>query len=114
MKHYWILLAFAALVFTACGEHNCSDENGMEEASMEVEFKGVKASMEVGEMGCMICVGKVTDALKELDGVANIKVSLEDENAEFDYDPKKISLDEIAKVITDLDYVVGAYSEIED
>ncbi len=114
MKQYWILLALTSLFLTACGSGSCSDENGMKEASIELDFKGVKASMEVGEMGCMICVGKVTDALSALDGVANIKVSLEEENAVFDYDPDKISLEEVAKIITDLDYVVGAYGQLEE
>jgi len=113
MKNTFLLLALSLFIFSSCGGHSCSDEEGIMEAAVETEFQGVKASMEVGEMGCMICVGKVTDALKGLDGVANIKVSLEEENAVFDYDPERISLEEIAKVISDLDYVVGEYGHIE-
>lgn len=113
MKNYWILIALLTFTFSACGGHSCSDEEGTMEAAVSQDFQGVKASMEVGEMGCMICVGKVTDALKGLDGVANIKVSLEEENAVFEYDPERISLEEIAKVISDLDYIIGNYGPLE-
>nr|MBS0037495.1 heavy-metal-associated domain-containing protein [Saprospiraceae bacterium] len=107
---YLISISLFMWAFTACGGAHGSGEL---QSQVNENFDGITATMEVGEMSCMSCVKKVTDALSDLDGVANITVSLEDELATFDYDPEVISLDAIARVITDLDYVVGAYGPKE-
>lgn len=107
---YLLSMSVFMWTFTACGGAHGSGEL---QSQVNENFDGITATMEVGEMSCMRCVGKVSDALSELDGVANITVNLEDELATFDYDPEVISLDAITRVITDLDYVVGAYGPVE-
>lgn len=101
------LLSLAFLFFACAGNHSTESS-----ASEDPNFSGIAAEMEVGGMGCMRCVNKVTNALAGMDGVANIKVSLDDEKATFEYDPEKTNLDEVARLIGDLDYEIGAYGPV--
>lgn len=55
----------------------------------------------VSDMHCNHCKGRVENTLKSLKGVKKFTVSLENANASVDYVAKKISPEEIVKVITE-------------
>ncbi len=52
-------------------------------------------------MHCEGCVKRLTNVLSELDGVSNVKVSLENKNAEVEYDEDKLELDDIKQGVSD-------------
>ena len=52
-------------------------------------------------MDCEGCVKRLTNVLSELDGVSNVKVSLENKNAEVEYDEDKLELDDIKQGVSD-------------
>lgn len=57
-------------------------------------------------MHCEGCVNRLTKVLNGLDGVNNTKVSLENKNAEVEYDEDKIDLDDIKQAIEDANFEV--------
>ncbi len=52
-------------------------------------------------MHCEGCVKRLRNVLSELDGVSNVKVSLENKNAEVEYDEDKLELDDIKQGVSD-------------
>lgn len=52
-------------------------------------------------MHCEGCVKRLTNVLSELDGVSNVKVSLENKNAEVEYDENKLELDDLKQGVSD-------------
>lgn len=65
-----------------------------------------KIVLEIEGMHCEGCVNRLTKVLKGLDGVNNTKVSLENKNAEVEYDEDKIDLDDIKQAIEDANFEV--------
>lgn len=57
-------------------------------------------------MTCINCQSRIWNALKLKPELTKIKVSYEESQAEFDYDPEKIELEEIIKIIENLGYPV--------
>ena len=62
-----------------------------------------EVSIEVGGMTCMSCVGRVTDALKSIEGASDVSVNLEQGTANF----SGISEDIATLTILELGYSVG-------
>lgn len=60
--------------------------------------------LEVGGMTCMGCVKNVTNALKELDGVSNIDVSLQDNEAKLTIDESKIDVQTVVDKLEDIGF----------
>ena len=52
-------------------------------------------------MHCEGCVNRLTKVLKGLDGVEDAKVSLQNKNAEIEYDDDKLELDDIEQAVSD-------------
>lgn len=67
-------------------------------------------------MTCMHCVGHVDKALKELNGVENVNVSLENKSATIEYNPQKVTVSDFEKAITEAGYefVADDSSDQED
>lgn len=67
-------------------------------------------------MTCMHCVGRVDKALKELNGVENVNVSLENKSATIEYNPQKVTVSDFEKVVTEAGYefVADDSSDQED
>ncbi len=57
--------------------------------------------LKVGGMSCEGCVASVTKVLTALPGVADAQVSLEQGEARVDYDPAKVSKEEMVGAIDD-------------
>ncbi len=64
--------------------------------------------LEVTGMSCRGCTRKVTDALKAVQGVGGVDVSLADHDANVSFDPKLTSLAQIESAVRGAGYGVGA------
>lgn len=60
----------------------------------------------VSGMTCAACVAKVTKALEGIDGVAGARVNLVAGRAGVDYDPRRVSPDQLERAIHDIGYEV--------
>lgn len=55
--------------------------------------------MNVEGMSCEHCVNAVTGAVSDLAGVHAVAVSLKDKTATIDYEPEKVSIDDLKDAI---------------
>ena len=62
--------------------------------------------IKVEGMSCSHCEDAVKKAVKALEGVDQVSVSLEDKTVSVDYDSKAVSLDSIKQAIEDQGYDV--------
>ena len=61
-------------------------------------------TLDIQGMSCEACVGHVTRALQELDGVQSAQVSLADRQAVVTYDPAKVQRAQMAEAVADEGY----------
>ncbi len=62
------------------------------------------ATLDVKGMTCPTCPVTVKVALKKQPGVADVKVDLQHQTARVTFDPGKVSVDRLAKAVTDVGY----------
>lgn len=60
--------------------------------------------LNVGGMSCEMCAKSVARALKTLDGVHHVKVELDDDLVEVDYDESKVELAALKKAVEEAGY----------
>jgi len=65
------------------------------------------STFKVTGMTCAMCVRTIEKALGRLDGVASATVNLAQETAKVEYDPERISADDIVKAIEEVGYGVA-------
>lgn len=65
-------------------------------------------------MSCAACVAHVEKALKSLAGVTEAKVNLMAGKASVDYDPDKVAIQDMVKVVTDVGFEVGNIEDRRD
>lgn len=68
---------------------------------------GVSVLIPVEGMSCSACVARVKRTLKGIEGVSDVKVSLEKREAEIRYQPEKTSPAKLGKAIDELGYKAG-------
>jgi copper chaperone len=61
-------------------------------------------TFDVGGMHCQNCVNSVTNAISALDGVSDVKVSLEEKAAHVVFDESKVSEQSIMNAIEDIGF----------
>ena len=90
--------------------NDCNDgfcNNSLEKNNIEIN-KEEKLRMEklvsIEGMSCNHCKMNVEKALKEIDGVEEVNVSLENACAEVEYDESKVSTDKMLDTIKELEY----------
>lgn len=66
----------------------------------------IKKEIGVEGMSCNHCVNAVKTALKKIDGVGEVIVSLENKKVTVEYDTEKVSQDDIKTAIEDQGYDV--------
>lgn len=66
-----------------------------------------KIEIKVGGMACAGCSGAVEKALSKLDGVSSAKVDLAKKTAYVDYDPAKLTLQDLKKAVESAGYKVA-------
>lgn len=63
--------------------------------------------LNVTGMTCGGCTGSVTNALKSVDGVGDVKVSLSTGEATVQYDERRVSPDQLKSAVTQAGYAVA-------
>ncbi len=63
-----------------------------------------KEILKIGGMSCEMCVKTVAKALNALEGVSNVHMILENDEAEVSYDDKKVNLDDFKKAVEKAGY----------
>ena len=97
------LVAFVGLSYGAFRFWHKSDQA----ASAVQPVVGVSVTIPVEGMSCSACVARVKGTLKAMDGVSEVHVSLEKNEAEIRYQPEKTSPEKLAKAIDELGYKAG-------
>ncbi|MFD2529310.1 heavy-metal-associated domain-containing protein [Polaribacter marinaquae] len=100
-----LLLLFMLLM--GCAENSNkskqTDVNQVDNVSVEISIEG---------MSCMSCVANVRKTLSDLDGINEVKVSLENKSATLQYNPNNISLDKIKQTIDKIGYKAGTVKKL--
>ncbi|HLE92340.1 MAG TPA: heavy metal translocating P-type ATPase [Anaerolineales bacterium] len=63
-------------------------------------------TLPISGMTCASCVSHVEGALKELPGTSNVLVNLATNKANLSYDPKRVKLDDMRRVVEDVGYSI--------
>lgn len=66
----------------------------------------MQTTLQIRGMTCNHCVMSVTDALERLSGVKEVKVSLEGQKAEVDYEQGEVDEARMREVIHDIGFEV--------
>lgn len=102
-----IILLMTVLI--GCSENNKKNQllenEKMETVSVEIPIEG---------MSCMSCVATVKKTLSDIEGVSEVKVSLENKKTTLRLNPQKISLDTIQQAINKLGYKAGKPQELKE
>lgn len=107
----------AFVFFAGCGKSKT--ENNSENTT--TEKKGEIVKIDLPTLQCATCKKTIETALKKVDGVNSINVSVKDKNATIDYDKAKLNQDKIETEITLAGYDANgkkkneaAYEKLED
>lgn len=73
---------------------------------MKEKIMTTQTTLTINGMTCGGCVNGVTNALKQVDGVNNVQVSLTDKNAVIDFDDSKTNVNSLKEAIEDAGYDV--------
>ncbi|HHW14544.1 MAG TPA: cation-translocating P-type ATPase, partial [Firmicutes bacterium] len=65
-----------------------------------------KATLKIGGMSCASCAVRIEKALSELPGVEEANVNLALERATVKYDPSKVDVERLKRVVTDTGYTI--------
>ncbi len=65
-------------------------------------------------MSCMSCVANVKNTLSNIDGVKEVRVSLQDKSATVKYNPKKVATERMKKAINKIGYMAGDTEEFKE
>lgn len=93
----FVLLAFSPPFSQEAKANNVALENffAADEREVTIPIEG---------MSCMSCVGRIKKTLSSLEGVNEVKVSLQERNAVIKYDPEKITAEKLQKSINGIIY----------
>jgi len=89
-------------------------EKAVEDVGYNVIKTGGRTGMitlRVRGMSSQHCAGVVESSLRKLDGIKNIDVSFAIERAIIDFDPEKVSIEKIKKIIVDAGYEPEEFKE---
>lgn len=105
-RRWWaiaIALGLAAPVALAAGAAPSIFGKGT-----EPQPKGRTVVMPVTGMSCVSCAATIKRAVKAMDGVSRVEVSLANRTMEVTYDPSAVSPQQLAATVNDLGYRAGA------
>lgn len=86
-------------------QNNQTDLNEGEVKLIEIPIEG---------MSCMSCVATVKKTLSSIDGVQEVKVSLQDKNATVKYDPEKVTQEQLKNTINKIGYKAADIKELKE
>ena len=102
MKKLFILLVVVG--FVACNNGTKKAEEKATAAPAEL----VQTSVSIGGMTCEHCVMSVTKGLTEVDGIAEVSVTLDDSTAIVKYNAALVDMDDIKAAVEKRGYTVKA------
>jgi copper ion binding protein len=70
------------------------------------EVKMKEITLDVKGMSCQMCVKHVTDALRDINGVETVEVSLDDAAARLQYDPEHAGMEDFKAAVAEAGYEV--------
>lgn len=107
-----LLLLLSLLVITpvmvGCKQNSSGNE------SAQVETNEMKVTIPIEGMSCVSCVANVRKTLSNMDGVTEVKVSLQDKKATITFVPEKATIEQLRKAINQLGYKAGNPQEIKE
>ena len=101
MKKITIIIMLAMIV-AACGSNTSAEKKAEPNKQAAVEV----LVMDISGMHCDGCVNTLTGVLAEMEGVGDVKVSLEYEQAKVKFDPEEVSPEELKKAVEEKGYEV--------
>jgi mercuric ion binding protein len=96
-----VLILIAAGFLAGCGKKT---ETTSENKPTETKTAGEIIKVNLPTMQCSTCKKNIETALKKVDGINSINVSVKDKIATIDYDKSKINQDKIETEITLVGY----------
>jgi len=113
---YSVILITLLVFFIGCSGSNSKNQqvNNIVTKSKSVITNSKSVELPVEGMSCMACVAKVKNALSGIEGLDDINVSLENNNATFRYNPQKTSLAKIKQAIDESGYKAGIPKELPE
>lgn len=99
-----LLIVLMAVVFMACNSETKKTDEKAASAPAEV----VEASLSIGGMTCEHCVMSVTKGINDLQGIAEVKVTLDDSTAIVKYDASVVNIKDIEAAVGKRGYRVKA------
>lgn len=110
MKNFTSIALIWSLALTCLSISSCSSDCSSVEVNEAFEAGNTETSMarlEIAGMHCaQSCGGKIKKELLEIPGVANANIEFESGRtlnaAEVEFDPEKVSPDELANVVTNI------------
>lgn len=99
------------LLIIVFGTSSCAQQPKKAEQAKTVVMQKVK--MPVDGMTCSACQSIVKKTIKSIDGVSYVEVSLEKRFAYFTYDPKKVNVENVQKVVNDKGYTAGKPQKVK-
>jgi len=90
-----LIVILIAVAFMACNNEAKKTEEKASTAPAEM----VVNTLDIGGMTCDHCVMSVTKGINDLDGIAEVKVTLEDSTAVVKYDASVVNIDDIKAAV---------------
>ena len=112
MKLSILFFMVTAFAITSCAQ----DQKKVDRTTTKEQAKTVatqKIKISVDGMVCSACQSTVKKAIKSLNGVKDVEVSLENKNAFITYYPNLIKPEQIQKAVNDKGYAAGKPQEVK-
>lgn len=107
-----MLVTFISVSISSCAQQPKKVEKTTpQEQTKQVVMQTVK--MPVDGMTCSACQSNVKKAIKSIEGVTDVEVSLGKKFAVFTYDPKKVKVEQVQKAVNDKGYTAGQTQEVK-
>jgi copper chaperone CopZ len=107
-----ILLLLSLFVITTIMVGCKQNSSGIE--SVQMVKNKIKITIPIEGMSCVSCVANVRKTLSNMDGVTEVKVSLQDNKATIIFVPEKATTEQLRKAIDQLGYKAGNPQEIKE
>lgn len=113
MKLQMNFLLILSIIFIIPAFAGCQQNPSGNDASQLVKDEK-KVIIPIEGMSCMSCVATVKKTLSSIDGVQEVKVSLQDKNATVKFDPTKVKPLQLQEAINKLGYKAGKPQELKE
>lgn len=90
----------------------CTESSNKSKQTNVNQADNVSVEISIEGMSCMSCVANVKKTLSDLNGINEVKVSLENKSATLKYNPHNISVENIKHSINKIGYKAGAVKKL--